>query len=91
VSLLALGPMLDLAMLGEPIGWRLYARFVAAGVAANLIALATRACLAALGYAIPGSHQMERLGWLVPASFILCGALAGLVSAAVWFRLRARS
>jgi hypothetical protein len=82
--------MLDLALLGEPVGWRLYVRFIVAGIVANLIALATRSLLTALGYAIPGSHQMERLGWLVPASFILCGALAGLVSAAAWFRWRTR-
>jgi hypothetical protein len=91
VSLLALGPMLDLAMLGEPLGWRLYARFIAAGIAANLVAFATRASLTALGYETPGSHQMERLGWIVPFSFLLCGAAAGLVSAIAWFRLRTQS
>jgi hypothetical protein len=91
VGLLALGPLLDLAMFGEPMGWRLYARFIAAGVAANLIAFATRTTLAAMGYETPGSHQMERLGWIVPVSFLLCGAVAGLVSAIAWFRLRARS
>jgi hypothetical protein len=90
VSLLALGPLLDLAMLGEPAGWRLYARFIAAGIAANLIAFAMRTILTALGYETPGSHQMERLGWIVPASFLLCGAVAGLVSAIAWFRLRTR-
>jgi hypothetical protein len=90
VSLLALGPLLDLAMLGEPTGWQLYARFIVAGVAANLIAFATRTSLTALGYETPGSHQMERLGWIVPASFLLCGAVAGLVSAIAWFRLRSR-
>jgi hypothetical protein len=90
VSLLALGPLLDLAMLGNSVGWKLYARFVAAGVAANLIAFATRTSLTALGYETPGSHQMERLGWIVPASFLLCGAVAGLVSAIAWFRLRSR-
>jgi hypothetical protein len=90
VSLLALGPLLDLAMLGNSIGWKLYARFIAAGVAANLIAFATRTILTAMGYGTPGSHQMERLGWIVPASFLLCGAVAGLVSAIAWFRLRSR-
>lgn len=89
-SLLARGPMLDLATLGAPVGWRLYSRFVAAGIAANLVAFTTRTIMAALGYETPGSHQMERLGWLVPASFVLCGAVAGLVSAIAWFRLRSR-
>jgi hypothetical protein len=89
-SLLALGPMLDLATLGAPVGWRLYSRFVAAGLAANLVAFTTRTTMTTLGYETPGSHQMERLGWLVPASFLLCGAVAGLVSAIAWFRLRSR-
>jgi hypothetical protein len=90
-SLLALGPMLDLATLGAPVGWRLYLRFAAAGIAANLVAFATRMGLTAMGYATPGSHQMERLGWLVPASFVLCGAIAGLLSAIAWFRLRSKT
>jgi hypothetical protein len=90
-SLLALGPMLDLATLGAPVGWRLYLRFASAGIAANLVAFATRMGVAALGYATPGSHQMERLGWLVPTSFVLCGAIAGLLSAIAWFRLRSKS
>jgi hypothetical protein len=77
-------------MLGEPVGWRLYARFIAAGIAANLIAFAARTTITALGYETPGSHQMERLGWLVPASFLLCGAISGLLSAIAWFRLRSR-
>jgi hypothetical protein len=88
VSLLALGPLLDLAMLGQPLGWRLYSRVIAAGIAANIIAFTTRIAITGLGYETPGSHQMERLGWLVPASFLLCGAIAGLVSAFAWFRLR---
>jgi hypothetical protein len=90
VSLLALGPLLDLAMRGQPAGWRLYARFIAAGVAANFVAFATRSAITALGYETPGSHQLERLGWVVPASFLLCGAIAGLLSAIAWFRLRSQ-
>ena len=42
VSLIALGPMLDLALAGAPLGWKLYARFAAAGAAANLLAFAAR-------------------------------------------------
>jgi hypothetical protein len=90
-SLLALGPLLDLATLGRATGWPLYLRFVAAGIAANFVAFTTRTTLTTLGYETPGSHQMERLGWIVPASFLLCGAIAGLVSAIAWFRLRSRA
>jgi uncharacterized membrane protein YgcG len=38
LSVLALGPVLDLALLGKPLGWQLYARFAAAGAVANLLA-----------------------------------------------------
>ena len=40
LSVLALGPVLDLALLGRSSGWRLYARFVIAGAVANLLAFA---------------------------------------------------
>jgi hypothetical protein len=46
-SLLALGPMLDVALLGAPRGWKLYARFAAAGAGANLLAFLVRFALAA--------------------------------------------
>ena len=38
LSVLALGPILDLALLGPSTGWKLYARFAAAGAVANLLA-----------------------------------------------------
>ena len=46
VSLLALGPMLDVATKGASVGWKLYARFAAAGAAANLLAFVCRLALA---------------------------------------------
>jgi hypothetical protein len=49
VSVLALGPLLDFATLGEPVGWRLYARFIAAGVVANLFAFALKFGMTAFG------------------------------------------
>jgi hypothetical protein len=90
VGFLALGPLLDLALLGAAAGWRLYLRFIAAGIVANLVAFGTRMGLTAMGYESLGIRQLEKLGWLVPASFFLCGAIAGLVSAIAWFRLRSR-
>ncbi len=48
VSLLVFGPMLDLALVGAPVGWKLYTRFAAAGAAANLVAFAVRYAFALL-------------------------------------------
>jgi hypothetical protein len=48
VSLIALGPLLDLALAAAPLGWRLYARFAAAGAGANLLAFAARFAFAFL-------------------------------------------
>jgi uncharacterized membrane protein YgcG len=42
LSVLALGPVLDLALLGKSVGWKLYLRFAAAGAVANLLAFALR-------------------------------------------------
>ena len=42
LSVLALGPVLDLALLGQSVGWKLYFRFAAAGAVANLLAFALR-------------------------------------------------
>lgn len=106
VSLVAFGPLLDLALAGAPIGWKLYARFAAAGAAANLIAFAVRYALAffiargsgggngtggGFGAGLGGGHDFLSFWPLALVSFTLCGAVAGLVSAAVWFRLRADS
>lgn len=105
VSLLALGPLLDLALAGGPLGWKLYARFAAAGAGANLFAFAARFALALLfrrgsgggggnGMGggldqLTGGHDFLSFWPLALVSFTLCGAIAGLVSAAVWFRFRA--
>ena len=48
VSLIALGPLLDLAVAGAALGGRLYARFALAGAAANLLAFAARYAFALL-------------------------------------------
>jgi hypothetical protein len=89
-SLLATGPLLDLAAVGARPGWWLYARLTLAGLAANLLALGTRIGLVELGLALPPGGQAERLGWAgVAASYAAFGLAAGLVSAICWFRLRA--
>lgn len=101
VSLVALGPMLDVALAGAPLGWRLYARFAIAGAAANLLAFAARFLLAfllrhggsgngaggGLGGGLGGGHDFLSFWPLALLSFALCGAVAGILSASVWFRL----
>jgi hypothetical protein len=89
LGVLALGPVLDAALVGQPRGWRLYARFAAAGALANLCAFAGRFGTAWLGWDLAGSRQFIDFWATALPTFVLCGALAGLVSAAIWFRLRA--
>jgi hypothetical protein len=89
LSILALGPVLDVATAGRPQGWRLYARFAVAGAIANLLAFVVRAGTYALGWDFPGSRNFASFWSGALVSFILCGAIAGLVSAMIWFRLRA--
>jgi hypothetical protein len=90
VGLIAIGPLLDVAMIGAPHGWRIYLRFILAGIAANLLSYESRLATAFFGWDQPGSRQFA--SFLMPAivSFVLCGALAGLIGAAACFRLRAR-
>jgi hypothetical protein len=94
VSVLALGPILDLALLGHSGGWRLYLRFAAAGATSNLLAFALRIAGFRLGIETGGSGggngggQMLNYASVALVSFLICGALAGLIGAAVWFRFR---
>ena len=90
LSILALGPVLDVATAGRPQGWLLYARFAIAGAIANLLAFALRFGTSLYGWDLPGSRQFATFWSAALLSFILCGAAAGLVSAVIWFRLRAR-
>ncbi len=88
LSILALGPVLDVATAGRPQGWLLYARFAIAGAAANLLAFALRTATAFLGWEPPDSRQFATFWSIALIYFILCGAAAGLLSAVIWFRLR---
>jgi hypothetical protein len=87
LSVLALGPVLDLALVGNPQGWRLYLRFVLAGAGANLLAFALKSAGAWLGWETVGSGNFARFGAIGIVLFAACGAAAGLISAALWFRL----
>ncbi|HEX3599494.1 MAG TPA: hypothetical protein VHU84_05090 [Lacipirellulaceae bacterium] len=88
LSILALGPVLDVATAGRAQGWRLYARFAIAGAIANLLAFAARVATFALDWDLLGSRNFASFWSGALVSFILCGAIAGLVSAMIWFRLR---
>jgi hypothetical protein len=87
ISVLALGPVIDVALLGKPQGWGLYGRFAIAGSVANLLAYAVKAATVQLGLEAAGGHQFAAFGSVALVSFVACGALAGLISAAVCFRL----
>jgi hypothetical protein len=90
--LLALGPMLDLALLGTPRhGWQLYARCAAAGLAANLGAYLVRWGVAVWGLDSTQAHALREFGWSVAGSFALCGLVAGLLSGAACFRWTPRA
>jgi hypothetical protein len=91
-SLLATGPLLDLALRWGRGGRRLYVAFVAAGAASNALAFVVRG--AAKAFAFQGLGGGRAFGGWWPeamATYAAAGVAAGLVSAAAWFRLRRRS
>jgi hypothetical protein len=86
-SLLAIGPAIDLAILGLPRKpASVYLRFAIAGLGANLLAFLVRWGTAAFGLDGVQPHRMSQFGVGALASFALCGILAGLLSAVVFFR-----
>jgi len=89
LSVLALGPVMDVALLGRSSGWRLYARFVLAGIVANLLAYALKAAGVQLSIEMGGGGQFRSFSLpVILTSYVFCGALAGFIGAAVWFRTR---
>ncbi len=91
LSVFALGPVLDVALLGRPTGWRLYARFVVAGAVANLLAYVLKVAGIQLGVEMGGGGGREFMRFAIHtvlSSYILCGALAGYLGAAACFRAR---
>lgn len=87
VSLTVIGPLMDIALRRARNGSRVYAGLVISGVAANLLALASRASTKFIGLDI-GSRPFE--GWWPQAvvTYALSGAIAGLLGALCWFHLR---
>jgi hypothetical protein len=89
LSVLVLGPILDLAFFGRAAGWRLYARFAFAGAFANLLALALKAAGVQLSIETGSGGQFLQFSWpVILASYVACGALAGFIGAAACFRTR---
>lgn len=97
VGLVTLGPLLDLTMIRAGHGWRLYARLMAAGLAANLLAFAARFASAWLGlgrlgggggggWGRSGGGPLPAFAATALLSFAICGAVAGLVGGLIWFR-----
>ena len=89
-SLTILGPMMDLALRHARRGWRVYAALVVAGVATNVLALASRAATKILGLD-PGARPFD--SWWLEASmtYTLSGIVAGLIGAFCWFQYHERS
>lgn len=88
-SLLALGPMFDLAVRKARPGWRLYAAFGAAGLAANLIAFVVRGGAKAGGIGA-GSRALGDWMSVAPYSYAICGLVAGIVCGGIWFGAKDR-
>lgn len=91
VAIIALGPALDLATARLPAaGWRLYARFAAAGLIANLAAFAVRFAIGpAATQRMPGAGIFQSWPFAL-ASFAAFGAVAGLLCGVLWFRSHPR-
>jgi hypothetical protein len=89
VSLCMIGPMMDVALVGARSGWRLYLGIVFSGVAANMVALGSRAAGKILGFDI-GTRPLDN--WWLQASYTyaLSGLVAGLIGAACFFHFRKR-
>lgn len=91
-SLFLIGPFLDLAVRRTVSGRRVYLSLAAAGVLANMAALAVQASAKYFGF--DGGGRGKNLATWLPLALLtypLCGALAGLLSAAAWFRWKSES
>ena len=87
--LLLTGLLVDLALRGARSGRGIYARLMAAGLAANAAAFLIRAAAKlVLGAGLTGKPLAV---WWQHAmvTYAVCGLLAGMISAAVWFRFGA--
>ncbi len=90
VSLLLIGPMMDVAVRHARGGWRVYAALVLSGVVTNLLALGSRATFKMLGLDLAGGRGFD--SWWLQASvtYTLSGVVAGLLGALCWFHFNDR-
>jgi hypothetical protein len=90
VSLVLLGPMMDVALRRARSGWRVYAALILSGVATNLLALGSRATAKSLGLDLAGARPFD--SWWLQASvtYTLSGVVAGLLGAFCWFHFNDR-
>jgi hypothetical protein len=91
VSLSLIGPMMDVALRGARGGWRVYVALVASGVAANLLALGSRAATKVLGLDLAGARPFDSWWLLAVGTYTLSGVIAGLLGALCWFHFNDRS
>jgi hypothetical protein len=87
VSLCLLGPMMDVALRNARSGWRVYAALILSGVAANALALASRAAAKLLGLDLAGARPFDSWWLQAVVTYTLSGAAAGLLGALCWFHL----
>ena len=89
-SLVILGPMMDLALRHARSGWRVYAALVTAGVATNVLALASRAASKILGLDL-GARPFDTWWLQASVTYTLSGVVAGLLGALCWFHFNDRA
>jgi hypothetical protein len=90
VSLSLLGPMMDVALRGVRMGWRLYSALIVSGVVTNLLALASRAGAKVFGMDV-GGRPFDSWWLQAGVTYTLSGVVAGLLGAFCWFQFRDRS
>ena len=91
VSLLLIGPMMDVAVRHARSGWRVYTALVLSGVVTNLLALGSRAAFKVLGLDVAAGARPFDSWWLqASVTYTLSGVIAGLLGAACWFHFNDR-
>jgi hypothetical protein len=90
VSLTLIGPMMDVALRRVSNGPLVYVALMASGVAANLLALASRATTKFLGID-PGGRPFDSWYLLALGTYTASGLVAGLLGALCWFHFSRRS
>jgi len=85
VSLSLIGPAMDVALRRVRGWWRLYLALVLAGMAANLLALGSRAATKLLGFDLAGARPFDSWWLQATVTYTLSGMVAGLLGALCWF------